>query len=196
MILDQYREKVAEIKELYNTAEADLKNVGREKQAIAVTGINQCRYVGQHLLRALTSSDKDIIDQNLNAARRHAQRAIYDINDSGIQYYIEAINDIRLKHFPTVDFAAVIQNYNEIIDAIGESKSFIETTASSLEDREQFYKDSREHLSKLQKYHTILVEYRPDLVRAVNKENKKKLITWIALAVTAVSAFASIIKLM
>ncbi len=30
MIPDQYRDKIAKIKELYNTAEADLKNVGRE----------------------------------------------------------------------------------------------------------------------------------------------------------------------
>ena len=41
MIPDQYRDKITKIKELYNTAEADLKNVGREKQAIVVTGINQ-----------------------------------------------------------------------------------------------------------------------------------------------------------
>ena len=45
MIPDQYRDKVAKIKELYHTAEADLKDIGREKQAIVVTGINQCRYV-------------------------------------------------------------------------------------------------------------------------------------------------------
>ena len=61
MIPDQYRDKITKIKELYNTAEADLKNVGREKQAIVVTGINQCRYVGQHLLRALTASDESTI---------------------------------------------------------------------------------------------------------------------------------------
>ena len=196
MIPDQYRDKVTKIKELYNTAEADLKNVGREKQAIVVTGINQCRYVGQHLLRALTTSDENSIDENLDAALRHAQRAIYDINDSGIQYYIEQIDEIRLKHFPTVDFLSVVQNYNEIIEEIGEARSLSETTAKSLENREQFYEDAREHVSKLRKYHQILVEYRPDLVRAVKKENATKLYTWVGIAISLIAALALIIRLM
>ena len=196
MIPDQYRDKVAKIKELYNTAEADLKNVGREKQAIVVTGINQCRYVGQHLLRALTTSDKSSIDENLDAALRHAQRAIYDINDSGIQYYIEQIDEIRLKHFPTVDFSSVIQNYSEIIEEIGEARSLSETTAKSLENREQFYEDAREHVSKLRKYHQLLVEYRPDLVRAVKKENATKLYTWVGIAISLIAALALVIRLM
>ena len=196
MIPDQYRDKVTKIKELYNTAEADLKNVGREKQAIVVTGINQCRYVGQHLLRALTTSDENSIDENLDAALRHAQRAIYDINDSGIQYYIEQIDEIRLKHFPTVDFSSVIQNYNEIIEEIGEARSLSETTAKSLENREQFYEDAREHVSKLRKYHQLLVEYRPDLVRAVKKENATKLYTWAGIAISLIAALALVIRLM
>ncbi len=196
MIPDQYRDKVTKIKELYNTAEADLKNVGREKQAIVVTGINQCRYVGQHLLRALTTSDANSIDENLDAALRHAQRAIYDINDSGIQYYIEQIDEIRLKHFPTVDFSSVIQNYNEIIEKIGEARSLSETTAKSLENREQFYEDAREHVSRLRKYHQLLVEYRPDLVRAVKKENATKLYTWAGIAISLVAALALVIRLM
>ena len=195
MIPDQYRDKIAKIKELYNTAEADLKNVGREKQAIVVTGINQCRYVGQHLLRALTASDESI-DENLDAALRHAQRAIYDINDSGIQYYIEQIDEIRLKHFPTVDFSSVIKNYNEIIEEIGEARSLSETTAKSLENREQFYQDAREHVSKLRKYHQLLVEYRPDLVRAVKKENATKLYTWVGIAISLIAALALVIRLM
>ena len=196
MIPDQYRDKVTKIKELYNTAEADLKNVGREKQAIVVTGINQCRYIGQHLLRALTASDEDRIDENLDAALRHAQRAIYDINDSGIQYYIEQIDEIRLKHFPTVDFSSVIQNYNEIIEEIGEARSLSATTAKSLENREQFYEDAREHVSKLRKYHQLLVEYRPALVRAVKKENATKLYTWVGIAISLIAALALVIRLM
>ena len=195
MIPDQYRDKIAKIKELYNTAEADLKNVGREKPAIVVTGINQCRYVGQHLLRALTASDENI-DENLDAALRHAQRAIYDINDSGIQYYIEQIDEIRLKHFPTVDFSSAIKNYNEIIEEIGEARSLSETTAKSLEsleNREQFYQDAREHVSKLRKYHQLLVEYRPDLVRAVKKENATKRNAWVGMALSLLSILAFII---
>ena len=48
MIVDsRYGRDIQEIRELYNTAEADLKNVGRIRDALIVTGVNQCRYVGQ-----------------------------------------------------------------------------------------------------------------------------------------------------
>ena len=114
MISDQYRDRFNEIKGLYNTAESDIKNIGRDKQELVVTGVNQCRYVGQHLLRALTALTEEEVEEELTSAKKHAQRAIYDTNDSGIQYYISRIEDIRTKDFPTVDFPQVISNYGNI----------------------------------------------------------------------------------
>ena len=80
---DQFRGQVREICRLYNTAESDLKNIGRVEQELLITAVNQLRYAGQHLLRALDSDNADRIDSELDAAKRHCQRAIYDVNDSG-----------------------------------------------------------------------------------------------------------------
>lgn len=120
MLAADFPDEIREISNLYNTAEADLKNIGRIRNALIVTGINQCRYAGQHLLRALTADDRKKVEDNLDAAKRHVQRAIYDINDSAIQYYLREIDDLRTKHFPTVDFASVVPQYGEIMAALVE----------------------------------------------------------------------------
>ena len=73
MIVDsRYCDAVQEIRELYNTAEADLKNVGRIRDALVVTGVNQCRYVGQHLLRALVDTNEGRIRSDLDAAKKQS----------------------------------------------------------------------------------------------------------------------------
>ncbi|MCY4389259.1 MAG: hypothetical protein OXC18_19360 [Desulfurellaceae bacterium] len=76
MISEKYRDRFNEIRDLYNTAESDIKNIGRDKQELVVTGVNQCRYAGQHLLRALTASEEDEIEGELTSTEKHIQRAI------------------------------------------------------------------------------------------------------------------------
>ena len=86
---DEYRDRVRQICDLYNTAEIDLKNVGRVKNMLIIAGVNQLRYAGQHLVRALTADDAVEISDNLDAAERHCQRAIYDINGSAVRYFLQ-----------------------------------------------------------------------------------------------------------
>ena len=190
MISEKYRDRFNEIKDLYNTAESDIKNIGRDKQELVVTGVNQCRYAGQHLLRALTASEEDEIEEELTSAKKHAQRAIYDTIDSGIQYYISRIEEIRTRDFPTVDFSQVIPNYGDIIAEINEAKTFTEATVSGLENRERFYENARRHVAALRKNYKLLVEHRTDLVRAAKRDNRDKQRTWALILGTVVAALA------
>ena len=64
------------IKTLYNDAEVDLKSYGRENNRLFVPGVNQLRYAGQHLIRALDATDEEDVRANLDASERHAQRAL------------------------------------------------------------------------------------------------------------------------
>lgn len=193
MIAAEFENEIHEIRELYNTAEADLKNVGRIKDALIVTGVNQCRYVGQHLLRALVSTDRTEVKENLDAAKRHAQRAIYDINDSAIQYYVRQIDDLRNKHFPTVDFASVIPKYGEIIEAVVQAKSLVEANRDSLKNREKFYESTKAAVTSLHQSYMTFLEFRPELARAARRENTKQLVAWIAVGVAALSTAITVI---
>ena len=87
----EYKSAVQRIRDLYNEAEVDLKSYGREDNRLFVPGVNQLRYAGQHLVRALGATDEQAARSNLDAAERHAQRALYDINDAAIQYHLAGI---------------------------------------------------------------------------------------------------------
>lgn len=193
MIAADFPDEIGEISNLYNIAEADLKNIGRIRDALIVTGVNQCRYAGQHLLRALTADDRKKVQDNLDAAKRHVQRAIYDINDSAIQYYLREIDDLRTKHFPTVDFASVVPQYGEIMAALVEVEDLVRTTGDDLSNREQHYRVTRDAVGSLQKAHQTLVKFRPDLARAARKENNKRLVAWVSVAVAALSSLALVV---
>lgn len=71
MISEEFRGRIYEIRRLYNTAEVDLKNVSCVVDFSVVTGANQCRYIGRHLLRTLIETDKQKIRDYLDAAKRH-----------------------------------------------------------------------------------------------------------------------------
>ena len=190
---EPYGRDIQQLQDLYNTAEADLKNIGRIKNALIVTGVNQCRYVGQHLLRALVAGDDERIRSELDAAKKHAQRAIYDINDSAIQFYLQQIDDLRNRHFPTVDFASVVPDYGDVVATLAEARSLVEITSKALEDREKYYQEARSAVASLRKVDGILSEHRSDLVRAVERENRTKGRAWLGIGVTALSALSALV---
>lgn len=63
---------IREIRDLYNLAEADLKAVGRIRNELVVASVNQLRYAGQHLVRALAAEDAAAVVRELDASKRRA----------------------------------------------------------------------------------------------------------------------------
>ena len=185
---EEYAGPVEDLCELYNVAEVDLKNVGRVKDVLIVTGVNQLRYAGQHLVRALTSQQPDEILADLDAAKRHAQRAIYDINDSAVQFYLRRIDELRETQFPRVDFAATIPSYGDIVEKVRRARASLEVTEDSQHDRAQFYEQAREHVQELKIAWDTFQEHQPDLVRALKRANSARLFSWLGIAITAVAA--------
>ncbi len=185
---DEYRERVRQICDLYNTAEIDLKNVGRVKDVLIITGVNQLRYAGQHLVRALTADDAVEISDNLDAAERHCQRAIYDINDSAVQYFLQRIDELRRTQFPRVDFNAVIPDYGEIVSTIREARSMLHATRDGQHDRQQFYNDARRHVRDLTVASETLDEHRADLIRSSRIARRQVAVSWAAVGATLLVA--------
>lgn len=131
---EQYAARVRELRDLYNTAEADLKNVGRVRNELIVTGINQLRYAGQHLVRALAADADAAIRDDLDAAIRHAKRAIYDINDSAIQYYMQSFDQFR-KAFQRADLAGTIgEPYRDAVRTYRSAREHVRITREFQED--------------------------------------------------------------
>ncbi|MBE0508349.1 MAG: hypothetical protein IBX50_16800 [Marinospirillum sp.] len=61
---------------LFSEAEAKVKEAEEIDGAISVPSINELRYVGYHLTRALANKDPREVEQELTKAANHARRAI------------------------------------------------------------------------------------------------------------------------
>ena len=160
---DEYADSVRELRDLYNLAEADLKNVGRVKKELIVTGVNQLRYAGQHLVRALADDADANILNNIEAGVRHAKRAIYDINDSAIQYYVGSYMRFR-SSFPRAVLAGIIgPDYHTAVQAFHNARRHTEITKDAQEDREQFYEEARQHVQSMKGAVDTLESHRDDV---------------------------------
>ena len=182
----EYKSAVQRIRDLYNEAEVDLKSYGREDNRLFVPGVNQLRYAGQHLVRALGATDEQAARSNLDAAERHAQRALYDINDAAIQYHLAGITRIRTQYF--VNLNAIVPNYQEVVNAVRSARKNLERVSNEHKDnREQFYKEAREHVAKLHDAHEIMKDAIPDIAAEMKRQNDRTRLMragfWVAVIV-------------
>ena len=195
LVAEQYKQEIAEIRDLYNTAEQDLKTAGRETNILMMAGVNQCRYAGQHLTRALAATDDETVKGELAAANRHLRRAVYDANDASIQYYLNQIDAFR-KRFP-VNLNEIIPDYGKVMEAVADARMHIEDASQrNHSNRETLYGKVRDDIQALRAAHHTLMASEPDCHIAVMGANKVKQRAWVGIAVTLVSAIALILGLL
>ena len=174
MDISPYRSRIKEIADHYDQAEADLKTLGNESGKLFIAGINQCRYAGQHLaraLRAIDEGDESTVDSDLQASDAHARRAIYDINDAAVRFYLGAINGLKEKY--PINWSVVAPNYGEIMEAVAKAREKIDETTENVRRREEAYDQIRPlALALKEAYHKIDV-YQPDAARALDERNER-----------------------
>ena len=193
MLAAEYEKQIGVIRDLYNIAEADLKAVGREENVLIVAGVNQCRYAGQHLVRALAATDRETVEEELAASNRHLRRAIYDINDAAIQYYLTQINAFR-RRFP-VNLNAIVPNYADIMDSVANAEQRIETKSrENHSNRELLYEQVREDIEVLRAAFKRLEMATAECSAEVDRLNRTNRTTWALIAVSFTTAAATVVR--
>ena len=98
-------ENFQEILNLYGTAETFIKEVELCASDIAFPAINQLRYAGHHLLKGLASKDQQTYDDELDNARDHCHRAMYESSEAGISYLLELLKTFEAdyKNVPVIE---------------------------------------------------------------------------------------------
>lgn len=91
-------ESVAEVKKLFSLAEQYAKEVEFLSSAVQVPAINELRYAGQHILKALVKDDDEEADAELGKAKGHCQRAMYEAVEAGIMFCLDAIKAFQEEH--------------------------------------------------------------------------------------------------
>jgi len=153
-----------EIKGLFERAEKSLKQVELATGALDIPAVNELRYLGKHLLRALDSDDGDYQKKNLYSAKRHIERAIFDIYDYGIAFYLDKIrlfqNDYRLVVITT----DIIPDYVYMQKEIQDIQDFVADMDRDDDDSRGGYAlQAGENYGKIRKHSRILEAARQEL---------------------------------
>lgn len=137
------RESAAEVKNLFNLfnlAEQYAKEVEILSSAVQVPAINELRYAGQHILKALVEDDGEAADTELGKAKGHCQRAMYEAVEAGIMYCLDEIKAFQEDHRGLV-ISAVVSDYHKLLvraqqatDKVVEGRSDRESVAEHVEE--------------------------------------------------------------
>jgi len=150
-MLEAQKEAIREIVKLFDQAEDKVKEVEQLDGTISIPSINELRYAGYHLARIFCKEDSAEIDKQINKAKSHCQRAIYDAHEIGIIYMLEQIKTFQEQYHHLPSFVIdVIPHYTESLYAAQEAADFIaKIKESHRENRSEYYKQCEPYYSEL-----------------------------------------------
>jgi hypothetical protein len=80
-----------DLKERFAEAEGFIKEVELCGGELAFPAINELRYAGHHLLKALAEPNEDKFHKELGEVEDHCHRAMYEASEAGITYLIRLL---------------------------------------------------------------------------------------------------------
>lgn len=183
---EEQKEKLREIVGLFDRAEQRVKEVERLDGSLSIPSINQLRYVGYHLARALCEeADEVSFTSELSKAENHCRRAIYDAHEVGVIHLLESIKAFKLRHASnSSSVIEVVPTYAEDLAAATKAANFIdEVKANHPDDRDAYYAEAEPHYSRLLGIEQTLSAGEPLIVTSAEnklKEDKRQTRRFIA----------------
>lgn len=120
----EIRQLYSDIKEEFQYAEKKIKNLERIGRGLAFPPVNQLRYCGFHLVRAVNSNDVGFIKRELHEAWNHCQRSIHDGIELELMHYVDEIKVFK-DDYSTVTITDTVQNYLDILKLADKAKEYI-----------------------------------------------------------------------
>lgn len=142
---------IKSIVDLFDTAENKVKEVEQFAQELSIPSINELRYVGYHLARALCEENEQELNCQIEKAKGHCKRSIYDAHEIGIMFMLESVIDFKKNytvHSSTV--LEVIPTYTDELSRSNKASRFIaEIKESHHDNRDDYYEDCVPHYDSL-----------------------------------------------
>ena len=151
--------------DLFEQAETKIKNFELiTSEGLFIPSINQLRYAGYHIVRSLLNDDEKELQAERVKAINHVKRAIYDIDESLLIYYIESAANFKEKYNDSGFTTEVVTDYPEKLAMLDEANKSIQQLRednNNYQDREQFYQKLNPYLDKLSKIVAIFEQSAP-----------------------------------
>ena len=115
---------LADFRAVYGAADGFTREVSEFCDEAAIPAMNEMRYAGHHLLRAL-GDDGSIVDmEQLRKAMSHCHRAQYEAAESGISFVLEKIRQFK-EDYKSVVISECVKNYGDIIAAVRQAQKLL-----------------------------------------------------------------------
>jgi len=101
------------LKAHFRRAERAIKRCERVTLAVPVPALNQLRYAGNHLLKALTAEEEVVVANETGKAELHTKRAWFDAFDSIAAAHLDAIRSFADKGYPLEIVLRYIPTYQD-----------------------------------------------------------------------------------
>lgn len=192
---------VKQVRDLFQQAEIKLSEANHENGALLVPAVNELRYAGYHLIKALAAKEegpKNAASKKpnepwrteLRKSKDHCARALYDIDDALLIARLEEIKDFR-ETFYRIEIDDIVQDeakdiggYVDILDAAREAKTFsakIRLEEKQYKQRQRYYQKLSSHLKKLTVISDQLRNKRALLLKRARNHDRKITATYISL---------------
>lgn len=142
-----HKDQLQELAKLFEQAEMQVKKTEDVNGDIVIPSINELRYFGYHILKAFMVEEDhapELINSEIEKAKGHAKRAIYDASEALIVFYLEKAASFHSRHENSACITDVLPNYVEDLQQLEHIKSEIKKIRSD----EQAYKNRDTHYEK------------------------------------------------
>jgi hypothetical protein len=167
------KEKLDALVTLFEQAEQKIKTTEQiTGEGIFIPSINELRYTGYHIVRSLQKEDDS--SEEINKATNHAKRAIYDIDEALLTYYLLKIQEFKERYKRSTSITEVVPDYSKKLVTINESNMAIQELRKnkhSYQNRELLYKEYEPHIDKLKE---IFIELEVSTEEINKKDEGKK----------------------
>ena len=158
------QERFNALRSLFDLAETKLKETEQLCGDLAIPSVNELRYAGYHITKAMCEPDAKKHDEELRRAERHCKRAIYDANEVGIEYLLRKIADFKDIYSASSKVIEVIKDYSSYLADAQQSVDLIsEARKNNGESRESYYEQCEPHYKKLKRINLILEQSAPQI---------------------------------
>ncbi len=168
--MDDLREKFAPVRSLYQEAESAIHSLGIESTGIDAVAINELRYGGQHVLKAIAADNPEAQDKEIARAKSHCERAIYDAYDGAVFYELRRFQKFK-QDYETVAVIDIAPNYLEICARMKRAKQLLEKARQDSDTREQYYSEITEKHKELRECAEVLEVARDELNKRLSEKS-------------------------
>ena len=175
---------------LFQKAENMLKQIELLTNELSFPPVNELRYAGKHISKALVASDTSAASDEISSAEKHCKRSLFDSMEIGIAYFLRRFAFFA-EDYRRVEISGVVSDYVKYLETIRQAQSFLAN--NSIHDSFENWKIAEEHFVHLKEIDSVLQTARVELDKRLRHRRFAVITTLIGLFLGVLAIVVKII---